>query len=231
MVYHSFPNVCGLWPTHTNPGYHLLNYSIMDLSRTLIYDGNVLSQIMVPSFLQLAHVEKSNLVCHFFIGKTKRLENIIKPVVIHDVIESKWITFRHQWCRCGPPVLMNLNSNPACHVEPTTNPLYKLLKIHWHIQPLVSIRNEDLFRIALFEHNQKQLNQRHTKYGVMKIMSERSEIILKVAGFLGTNNTLYPPINSASISINLSRDILCFWIYIIVNSNPLTAKLRHVFRM
>ena len=38
MVCRSFPKGCGLRTTHTNPGAHMLNHSIMDSSRTLIYD-------------------------------------------------------------------------------------------------------------------------------------------------------------------------------------------------
>ena len=63
----------------------------------------------------------------------------------------------------------------------------------------------------------------------MEIMSDRSERILKVSGFPGANNTLFPPINGASSSLNLSRDIIWRWIVIIVNSDPLTAKLHHLF--
>ena len=61
-------------------------------------------------------------------------------------------------------------------------------------------------------------------------MSERSEIILKVASFPGSNNTLSPPITGASSSITLYRDILRCWIVIIIDSNPLTAKLHRVFQ-
>ena len=149
---------------------------------------------------------------------------------MHDLIELKWITFSHWWCCRGPPVPTTLNSNPECHVEPTTNPLYKLLKIHWHTHPLVGLGNEELLQIVICEHNQKQLKQLHTKYSVMQIMSEISEIILKVDGFLGANNTLYPPVTGASSSLTLPRYILHLWIVIIVNSHPLMANLRHVFR-
>ena len=65
----------------------------------------------------------------------------------------------------------------------------------------------------------------------MQIMSEISEIILKVAGFLGVNNTLSPPISGASSSLTLTKEILQCWIVIIINSDPLTAKLCHVFLM
>ena len=58
----------------------------------------------------------------------------------------------------------------------------------------------------------------------MRIMSERSERILKVAGFLGANYTLSPPITGDSSSIALSKDILWCWIIIIVDSNPLTQR-------
>ena len=108
---------------------------------------------MVPSFLLLAHLEEAILVWHLSIGKTKITENIIKTVAIHDMIDSKWITFIHRWCRCGPPVLTTFNSNPACHVYPTTNPLYILLKIHWHTQTLVGIRNEEFLNIVFSGHN------------------------------------------------------------------------------
>ena len=68
------------------------------------------------------------------------------------------------------------------------------------------------------------------KDSIMGVMSERSEIIFKVASFPGRNNTLSPPITGASSSLTLSREILWCWIVIIINSNPLTAKLHHVLR-
>ena len=64
----------------------------------------------------------------------------------------------------------------------------------------------------------------------MQITSERSERNMKDAGFPGANNTLSSPITGASISLTLPRDILWCWIVIIINRNPLTAKLRHVFQ-
>ena len=143
----------------------------------------LVSHILVPSFLQLLHVEEAILVWHLSVGKTKSTENIIKPVARHYVIESKWITFSHRWCRRGPPVTMTLNYNPACHVYTTYNPLYKLLKIHCHTQTLVGLENKDLLKLFLWEHNKKQLKQWHMKDVIMQIMSERSEIILKVDSF------------------------------------------------
>ena len=64
----------------------------------------------------------------------------------------------------------------------------------------------------------------------MQIMSERSEVILKVAGFPDTNNTLSPPIISDISILTLSKEILWLWIVIIINSDPLMVKLCHVFR-
>ena len=109
----------------------------------------LLNHTLVPRFLQLAHVEEAILVWHLSIGKNKSTKNRIKPVARHDMIELKWSILSHWWCFCGPPVPTTLNSNPECHVEPTTNPLYKLLNIHWHTQPLVGIGNEDLLKIFL----------------------------------------------------------------------------------
>ena len=65
----------------------------------------------------------------------------------------------------------------------------------------------------------------------MQIMSERSKIILKVAGFPGAYNTLSPTINGARSSLTLSRAILRYWIVIIIDSDPLTEKLHHVLQM
>ena len=119
----------------------------------------LLSHIVVPSFLQLAHLEESIPVCHLSIGKTKSTENSIKPVARHDTIESKCSSVIHRWCRRGPPVLATLNSNPACHVFPKTNQLYKILNIHWHTQTLVGLGHEDFLKIVLWEQNQKQMKQ------------------------------------------------------------------------
>ena len=185
---------------------------------------------MVPRFLQLAHLEEAILIWHLSIGRTKSTKNIIKPVARHDTIGSKCSTFSHRWCRRGPPVPTTLDSNPSCHVEPTTNPLYKLSKTHWRTQPLVGIGNEYLIKIVLWDYNQKQPKQWHTKDGVVRIISERSERILKVAGFPGENNTLSPPIIGARSSIILSRDIIWCWTIIIINIYTLTAKICHVFR-
>ena len=64
----------------------------------------------------------------------------------------------------------------------------------------------------------------------MVIMSKKTERILKVYGFTGVNNTLFPPIAGASSSFILSRDIILRWIVIIIDSKPFTAKLQHVFQ-
>ena len=63
----------------------------------------------------------------------------------------------------------------------------------------------------------------------MGIIYEKSEITLKVAGFTGANNTLYPPMTGASSSFTLFRGIFQCWIIIIIGSDPLTAKIHHVF--
>ena len=102
---------------------------------------------------------KAILVWHLSIGKTEGTKNRTKPVVRHDAIESKCSTFIHLWCRRGPPVPTTLNSNPACHVYPTTNPLYLTLKIHWHTQTVVGPGNEYFLKIVLWEHNQEQLKK------------------------------------------------------------------------
>ena len=91
---------------------------------------------MVPNLLQLAHMEEAILICNLSIVKTKITEHRIKLVAIHNVNESKWSTSSHRWCRCGPPVLIILNPNPEYHADPTTKPLYKLMNIHFHTQPL-----------------------------------------------------------------------------------------------
>ena len=191
----------------------------------------LLIHILVPSFIKLVHLEEAILVWHLSMGKTKRTENIIKSVARHDAIDYKWSTFSHRWCRRGPPVPKNLNSKPECHVDPTTNLLYKLLNIHWHTQTFVGLGIEDLLKIVPWENSQKQMKQWHTKDGAMQITSEISERILKVAGFPRANNTLSPPITGASISLTLSKNILWCCIVIIINIDPLATNLRHVFRM
>ena len=64
----------------------------------------------------------------------------------------------------------------------------------------------------------------------MEFFSERSEIILKVDGFPGENYNLSPPINGTRSSLTLYMDILWWCIVIIIDINPLTEKLRHVFQ-
>ena len=86
------------------------------------YSGSKLP--LIGAFVRLI------LVWHLPIGKTESTDNRIKMVARHYAIEFKWITFRHRWCLRGPPVSITLNFNPACHVQPTTNPLYILLKTH-----------------------------------------------------------------------------------------------------
>ena len=104
---------------------------------------------MVPSFLQLVQEEEAILVWHLSIGKTNITEYIIKPVARYDVMESKWSTFSHPWCRCGPPVPTTINSNPSYHVEPTINTFYKPLKIHCHTHPYVGLGGDYLLNIFL----------------------------------------------------------------------------------
>ena len=64
----------------------------------------------------------------------------------------------------------------------------------------------------------------------MGLISEKSERILKVYVFPVANNTLSLLITLASSSITLSREILRCWISIIINSDPLMAKHRHVLK-
>ena len=65
---------------------------------------------------------------------------------------------------------------------------------------------------------------------LLEITSEISKRTLKVANFHRSNNTLSLPITSVIGSLTLSRDILRFWIGIIINNDLLIANLHHVFQ-
>ena len=118
MVCRSFPKGCGLQPKHINPGSHLLNHSIMESSKTLIHDGkNCWAIFWFQASSNWNTWKKPSSYGTSLLVKQRALR--IESNLLRDMmwlIESKWSTFSHQWCRRGPPVPTTLNSNPVCHV-------------------------------------------------------------------------------------------------------------------